>query len=202
MAADFGNSGTVLVALHYQNDILHSDGKIRLGFGDGAAHRQRVVSAAGRLLAGARNQGIPVIHVRTAWSPDQGAYQTNAPIFQNVFRIGACIEGEWGSEFYEGLSPAEGETVVVHHRVNGFYDSMLEARLRDLGAHRLVLAGVATNSCVEHTARHAADMGYEVVVAQDACSASRPDVHDMALFNIGLIGTVTDVDRLIQGAFR
>lgn len=193
---------TVFVALHYQNDILHPDGKIRLGFGDGAAHRDAVIDAAGRLLRGARAQSVPVVHVRTARPRALEAYVQNAPIFRNVARIGACIEGEWGSEFFEGLGPLGDETVVVHNRVNGFYDSMLETRLRVLGATHLVLSGVATNSCVEHTARHAADMGYEVTVAQDACSASRPDVHDMALFNIGLIGTVADVDDLVKGGFQ
>lgn len=192
---------TVVVAMHYQNDILHPDGKIRLGFGEGAGHRDAVLSAVGRLLDGARAQGVPIVHVRTARPPEASSYLTNAPIFQNVLKIGACVEGEWGSEFFAGLAPVEGERTVTHWRVNGFYDSALEAQLRSLGATHLVIAGVATNSCVEHTARHAADMGYVVTVAQDACSAARPDVHDMALFNIGLVGRVADVDALVGGNF-
>jgi nicotinamidase-related amidase len=192
---------TALIAMHYQNDILHPEGKIRLGFADGAAHRDAVLDAAARLLAGARAQSVPIVHVRTARPPQPGTYLENAPIFRNVVRIGACIEAEWGSEFFEGLGPQGEEIVVVHNRVNGFFDSTLEMRLRALGVTDLVISGVATNSCVEHTARHAADMGYTVTVAQDACSASRADVHDMALFNIGLVGSVATVDQIVKGGF-
>ncbi|WP_311273451.1 MULTISPECIES: isochorismatase family cysteine hydrolase [unclassified Rhizobium] len=191
-----------LVVLHYQNDILHPEGKIKLGFGDGAADRDKVLDAAGRLIRGARDASVPVIHVRTARPAASGTFMENAPIFRNVVAAGAVIEGDWGAEFFEGLGPVAGEIVVVHNRVNGFYDSTLEMRLRGLGATHLVLAGVATNSCVEHTARHAADMGYAVTVAQDACSASRPDVHQAALFNIGLIGSVASVDAIVEVKFQ
>lgn len=193
---------TALVVLHYQNDVLHPDGKIRLGFGEGVANREGVLRAAARLLGGAREAAIPVVHVRTARPAAPKSFIENAPIFRNVVAKGAVIEGEWGSEFFEGLGPIADEAVVVHNRVNGFYDSTLEMRLRGLGATHLILAGVATNSCVEHTARHAADMGYAVTVAQDACSAARPEVHEAALFNIGLIGTVADVDDLVRAGFQ
>lgn len=193
---------TVLVALHYQNDILHPNGKIRLGFSEGTGHRAAVIETAKRLIRNARATAIPIVHVRTARSPGAGTVLDNAPIFRNVVAMGACLEGEWGSEFYEGLNPRVDEFVVVHNRVNGFFDSTLEMRLRALGATHLVFAGVATNSCVEHTARHAADMGYFVTVAEDACSAARPDVHQAALFNIALIGSVARVDALIEAGFK
>lgn len=200
-SAESGPVG-VLLALHYQNDILHPDGKIRLGFGSEAANREKVLGAAARLLAGARAATIPVVHVRTARPPFPGSFLENAPIFQNVVAAGAVVEGQWGSEFFGGLEPLAEEIVVVHNRVNGFYGSTLEMRLRELRATHLILAGVATNSCVEHTARHAADMGYVVTVAEDACSAARLDVHEAALFNIGLIGTVARVDNIVANGFR
>ncbi|QTG16905.1 cysteine hydrolase (plasmid) [Agrobacterium tumefaciens] len=193
---------TALVVLHYQNDILHPNGKIKLGFGDAASNRDKVLNAAARLLEGARKAAVPVVHVRTARPATAGTFLENAPIFRNVVAAGAAVEGEWGSEFFEGLGPREGETIVTHNRVNGFYDSTLEMRLRALGATHLVIAGVATNSCVEHTARHAADVGYIVTVAEDACSASRSDAHEAALYNIGLVGSVKLVDAVLKANFQ
>jgi nicotinamidase-related amidase len=193
---------TVLIALHYQNDVIHPKGAIKLGIAESDdVARKRLVEKAGQLLAGARALEVPVVHVRTARPADPRTFPVNAPIFRNVVAIGACIDGQWGSDFFDELGPTPGETVVVHNRVNGFYDSMLETRLRELGATHLVLAGVATNSCVEHTARHAADMGYVVTVAHDACSAARPEVHEAALFNIGLVGTVSTVEDVIGRGF-
>ncbi|WP_136162675.1 cysteine hydrolase family protein [Sphingomonas flavalba] len=189
-------SGTVLLALHYQNEVLHPDGRIRLGVAEGSDRRDAVVAAAARLLAGARRAGVPIVHVRIAFPAGHAGVRTNAPIFRNVVAAGAMEEGSWGVDWHAGLEPLAGEAVVTHGRVNAFYDSPLEAVLSDLGATRLAMAGVATNSVVEHSARHAADMGYEVVVAADACSAARPEVHDAALFNIALIGDVASVDSL------
>ena len=49
--------------------------------------------------------------------------------------------------------------------MNGFYETRLDILLRGLGADQLVITGAWTNMSIEHTARHGADAGYEVVVA-------------------------------------
>ena len=193
-----GRSNTALVALHYQNEVLHAGGKIKLGVAEQGTGRDEVVSAARRLLAGFRDAGLPVVHVRIAFPPGHAGVLTNAPIFRSVAAAGACEEGSWGVEFHEGLEPLADETVITHSRVNAFFGTLLEVHLRRLHVERLVMAGVATNSVVEHSARHAADMGYHVLVAADACSAARPDVHRAALDNIALIGEVTTVAELLK----
>lgn len=186
---------TVLLALHYQNEVLHRDGKIQLGVAEDE-RRQELVAAARRLLSGARVRRMPIVHVRIAFPPGFVGVLTNAPIFRKVVALGACEEGSWGADFHEGLEPLPGEAVVTHNRVNAFFDSALEMHLRRMRAERLVMAGVATNSVVEHSARHAADMGYQVSVAADACSAGRDDVHRAALHNISLLGEVSTVAAL------
>ena len=163
---------TVVVALHYQNDVVHPDGRLGAARGNPG-----LVANAGRLLAGARAAGVPVVSVRIAF-PASGP-RANAPIFAAA--AGAVVDGTWGAEFLDELAPATGEQVVAHPRVNAFYDSDLASVLDGLGADRLVVAGVATHSSVEHTARHATDMGYEVVVASDACASADPELHAAAL---------------------
>jgi nicotinamidase-related amidase len=188
---------TAALALHYQNDVLHPEGRITLCvYGDDARHN--LVTAARRYLVLARKAGLPIIHVRIAFPQDYQGVLTNAPIFDNVVKSGAVVEGSWGSAFFAGLEPLEAEPVVTHHRVNGFYDSPLEMVLRPLHVSRLIVAGVATNSVVEHTARHAADAGYNVVIAADACSAARRDVHEAALFNLSLVGEVSSLDQIFS----
>lgn len=192
-------SRTVLLALHYQNDVMHPAGRIRLGTDD-ETRRARLIDAAHALLSRARAAALPIIHVRIAFPPGYRGVQTNAPIFVDVVASGAMQEGSWGAEFFEGLEPRTGEPVVTHCRVNAFFDSPLAQTLRELDAVRLVMAGVATNSVVEHSARHAADLGFEVVVAADACSAADPAVHDAALFNLSLVGKVSTVDAIFAEA--
>jgi len=195
-----GPGPTVLLALHYQNEVLHRDGKIRVGMAENDTGRAAVLRSASRLLAGVRAAGLPVVSVRIAFRPDYTDVVRNCPVFRNVVKLGAMPEGSWGAEFYEGLGPLPGreaEYVVSHNRVNAFYGSTLAAVLESLGAGQLVLAGVATHSVVEHTARHAADMGYEVAVAADACSSGAPELHKHSLRSMALIADVADVETVL-----
>jgi nicotinamidase-related amidase len=183
---------TALIALHYQNDVVHPDGKL-----GAAAANPLLVRNARRLLAGARAADVPVVSVRIAF-PAEGL-RANAPIFETAARRGAVVEGTWGAEFHDELAPADGEAVVTHNRINAFFESELEAVLRDLGAERLLVAGVATHSSVDHTARHATDMGYEVVVAADACASADPELHAAALRTLEPhVARVTTVDEALD----
>ncbi len=175
---------------------MHRDGRIRLGLAD-EDQRAPVLAAAERLIAAARAARVPVVHVRIAFRPDHADVIRNGPIWENVVRLGAVAEGSWGAAFHERFRPLQDELVVQHRRINAFFGSALEEALRLHDAEALVLAGVATNSVVEHTARHAADMGFRVTVAADACASSRADLHRAALDNIALIGSVATVDAII-----
>ena len=192
---------TAVLALHYQNDVLHPDGKIRVGLDADNGARQRLLDNAAALLAGARAQAMPIVHVRIAFRPDYADLLPNCAIFRNVAAIGAVPEGQWGSEFYDGLQPLAGsprEFIVKHTRISAFYGTPLEETLRVIGARRLVVAGVATHSVVEGTVRHAADIGFDVMVAEDACASADAAVHEASLASMRLIaqtGSVADAVR-------
>lgn len=183
---------TVVLALHYQNEVLHEDGKIRVGVEANSPERQRIITAAQDLLAQARKRHLAIIHVRVAYRPDYADLPNNAPIFEGVRRLQAVQEGDWGVEFLPSLAPleaSESEFVVTHKRINAFYASTLEAILNQLKPQRLVIAGVATHSVVESTVRHAVDMGYEVLVPAAACGAP-PVTHEASLASMALIAKI------------
>ena len=193
---------TVVLALHYQNEVLHERGTIKVGVGEGSDSRTRVKTKAAQLLAGARKAGLPIVSVRIAFQPGHTDVIQNCKIFREVVANNSMVEGTWGSEFYEGLGPLPGEAVVKHNRVNAFYDSPLEDVLRGLKADKLIVAGIATNSVVETTVRHAADVGYEVAVVEDACSSGKAELHDASLANMRLIAEVMPLDQLIAQTWR
>lgn len=190
---------TALIALHYQNDVLHQDGKIRVGIAADSPERSRLLAAAEALLGRARKLGMPIVHVRVAYREDGADIITNAPIFRNVARIGAAVDGSWGAEFYAALAPDSGnrkEFIVKHTRINAFFGSQLEEVLRVLKVSKLLIAGVATHSVVESTVRHAVDMGFEVSVAADACTAAEPAVHQASLHSMSVIAEILDTEAL------
>lgn len=192
---------TAVIALHYQNEVLHPDGKIRVGLGSDSPVRQNVLDAAGALFKRARACGLPIVHVRIAFRPDYADLLTNMPIMRSVADINAVVEGSWGAEFHDLLKPDTAnprEFVVKHTRINAFFGSPLEEILRIVDAKRLLIAGVATHSVVEGTVRHAADAGYEVLVAAPACASANPATHQAALDSMALMARILGADALDQ----
>jgi nicotinamidase-related amidase len=190
---------SAVLALHYQNDVLHPDGRIRVAVAEGDPRRGRVIDAAARLLKEARIRNLPIVHVRIAFRPDYADCPRNTPIFRKTVALGAVQDGEWGAEFMAPLAPLVDarEFVVTHTRISAFAGTSLEQTLRLLGITQLIVAGVATHSVVESTVRDAADRGYEVVVAADACASATEAVHEAALGSMALMATIGDV----AGAF-
>ena len=194
------NSTLAVLALHYQNEVLHPDGRIRVGMAEGDPMRSRVIDAASRLLQGARSKKLPIMHVRIAFRPDYADCPRNTPIFRKTVELGAVKDGEWGSEFLDALRPdlsSPREFVMTHTRISAFVGTPLEQTLRMLKVDRLVVSGVATHSVVENTVREAADRGYEVIVAADACGAAGPGVHAAALQSMSLIAEIKEVAEVL-----
>ncbi|MNN04857.1 Isochorismatase family protein YecD [compost metagenome] len=189
----------VVMALHYQNDVLHDDGRIKVGLDD-CEDRDRLIKAASALLRAARKNDWPIIHVRVAYRGNYSDLIANAPILENVKRIGAVIEGAWGAEFYDALAPFENgkEYVITHKRISALHGTHAEVLLHALNARTLIIAGVATHSVVESTVRHAVDCGFNVIVPSDACSAADPDAHQASLKSMALIATITRVAELTE----
>src|ERR1700748_2837738 len=99
-------STTAMIAVHYQNEVLHAGGKIRVRVGDAAdGERARIVATATQLIGGLRSAGVPVVSARAAYRPDYRDVIQNGPIFRNLVSLGAFQEGSWGSAFHDGLEP-------------------------------------------------------------------------------------------------
>jgi nicotinamidase-related amidase len=142
------------------------------------------LSAAERLVASARQAGVPVVFVGLFTSPE-----TDSPAWNERMRrrggdpetdAALCRVGEVGSDFM-GPRPAPDELVVRKTRYSGFVGTDLHERLTALGVDTLVMAGLTTECCVDSTARDAFDLDYHVFIAADACAAYEADIHAVSL---------------------
>ena len=189
---------TGVLAVHYQNENCHPDGKIAIGMAaDAQAWRQRTIAAATRLMAGARRLGIPLIHLRLAVKPDFSDVLANAPMFRQWLEQEAWKDGSWGARFLAELAPVADELQVTHIRNNVFHGSALQDALDDIGPTRLIVAGVSTALAVEGAVRHAADVGYVVSVAHDACQTASLEAHEAALRTMAMFAEVRSVDEIL-----
>jgi len=92
---------------------------------------------------------------------------------------------------------------VKKSRYNGFIRTDLDAHLRTKGIRHLLFTGIATNVCVESTARHAFFSEYWPILIEDAMSNSGPDFNRQAtLWNfehaLGWVANSRNVLAMLQ----
>lgn len=184
---------TALLVVDVQNDYCDQKGSLAAA-GLDVSGVASMMPRLHRLIESAHRAGVPVVFIQTIHdaSTDTPAWRDRA---QGRMRA-VCRPGTWGSQFHQ-VCPAVGDTVVNKYRYSAFIKTKLELVLHAMGVETLVLAGVATNVCVESTARDACMLDYRVVLARDACASFTPAAHEMAVENIqnyfGLAASVADI---------
>ena len=192
-----------LVVIDVQNDFCAPEGMMSAeGLDVGSA-----VAAAERLedfIAAARRAGVLVIFVRSFLSSDDNRYLSDVLLEQATRRRAGsytlrpvCVEDTFGGDFYGNVRPAAGDPVVTKHRYSAFLRTGLETVLRTAGIRTVLLAGVATNVCVESTARDAFMRDFYVVLASDGTAAYSASEHESTLATIdryfGQVASIAEV---------
>jgi gluconolactonase len=188
---------SALVIQDMQNDVIIEGGAFAESGAPAHAIAQNAVANVADLAAACRTAGVPVIHVWYIVEKGAPGLRQNAPLFQGVKEADALVRGTWGAAPAEGLEPQDGDHVVEKMRMNGFYETRLDILLRGLGAEQLIITGAWTNMSIEHTARHGADAGYEVVVASDGTSTTGDEWQNAALnyamTNVAKVATCAEI---------
>jgi gluconolactonase len=194
---------TALIIQDMQNDVIIEGGAFADSGAPDHAKAQNVVENVAGLAGAFRSAGAPVIHVHYIVEKGAPGLKQNAPLFRGVKEADALVRGSWGAAPADGLEPAEGDHVVEKMRMNGFYETRLDILLRGLGVDTIVITGAWTNMSIEHTARHGADAGYEVVVASDGTSTTGDEWQhaalDYAMTNVGRVFSCGEITGAIGG---
>lgn len=126
------------------------------------SHATRGVDAAARALAlceAARRSGAINIFVVPAHNDVDG---------KPVMRVGEPIAA---------LRPQTGDHLLFKNRIGAFSTTGLDVLLRQNGRDTLIICGIATGGTVLSTTRQGYDLGYRMLVAEDACSDQEEEVH-------------------------
>jgi nicotinamidase-related amidase len=134
-----------------------------------------------QLLAAARAAGVDVVHTiirsLTEDGRDRSLDHKMTPIHLARSDPDALPPPE--------LMPVGNEILLPKTSSGVFNSTNIDYVLRNLGARQLVVCGVMTDQCVDMAVRDAADRGYRVVVAEDACFAATQARHETALQAFG-----------------
>jgi nicotinamidase-related amidase len=146
-----------------------------------------LVPTIGRLLAAFRERGLRVVFLTVGSGlPD---YSDLPPHMRPMAEAVGNTRGRREHEILDALAPRPHEPVLNKTTMSAFHSS---------GFERLVRAGVSTNSCVEGTARDAADRGFRCLLVEDGCGAASRQLHEAACQNFQrLLGRVDSSARVI-----
>lgn len=207
---------TAIVVVDMQNAYASKGGMLDLGTGIDEARIGPVIAANKRLLPAARAAGVKVIYLQFGYKPDlsdAGGPQSPNIRKQMAFRMirerpadrdKLIVEGTWGWQIIDDLKPEPGDLVVQKSRYSGFAGTTLESQLHGLDIRHLIFTGVATNVCVESTAREAYFREFWPILVEDAMDHTGPDfVRQATLYNfeskLGWVTKTDDVLRILKG---
>ncbi len=80
-----------------------------------------------------------------------------------------------GMDFHDSIKPLAREKIIVKHFPNSFRETELLETLKNWETERLVICGMMTHMCVDASVRAAADLGYPVLLAGNACATRELD---------------------------
>lgn len=190
-------AATALIVVDMQNDFCAADGWLASIGVDITPARSPIPVLAG-LLPRLRAADVPVVWLNWGNRPDRANLP---PGVLHVYDadgtgggIGAVLPGGRGPVLERGspsaavvaeLEPAAGDVHVAKYRMSGFQDTELDSVLRNLRVDTLLFAGVNADQCVLATLMDAANLGYDVLVLQDAvATTSPPFCLDATLYNV------------------
>jgi nicotinamidase-related amidase len=90
--------------------------------------------------------------------------------------------GHLGNDYREGFAPNENEKLISKSVNSAFIGTDLDLHLRRIGAKSIIVFGISTDMCVSTTIRMGSNMGWKIMLIEDAC-----DCFDLPALNGSII---------------
>jgi nicotinamidase-related amidase len=188
---------SAVIVVDMQNDFCHADGWLA-GIGVDVSGAASAVPHLQKLLPMARSSGMPVVWVN--WG-NRADLANISPALRHVYDgagegkgLGAPMgprkapvleKSSWGAAIVDELVTHPDDIHVDKHRMSGFWDTPLDAILRNLKVDTLFFGGVNADQCVLHTLADANFLGYDTLMFEDASATTSPDFCMQAtLYNV------------------
>jgi ureidoacrylate peracid hydrolase len=175
---------TAVLVVDMQNDFGAEGGMFHRAGIDISPIRAAVEPIA-TVLDSARKEGIKIVYLKMAFRPDlSDAGPPGSPNRDRHTMLGVgqrvpapdgsdarvLIRDQWGTQVIPELAPEPADLRVYKHRFSGFYQTELDATLRQHGIRYLIVTGCTTSICVESTIRDAMFRDYSCILLADCCA--------------------------------
>lgn len=217
-AFTFDVATTAVIVVDMQNDF-GSEGGMFHRAGIDISVIQQAVAPTVTVLTAARESSIPIIFLKMAFKPDlSDAGPADSPNYLRHLLLGfgatvqapnggesrVSIRDTWNTDILSELAPEDRDIVIYKHRFSGFFETNLDAILKQRGIKHLIVTGCTTSICVESTIRDAMFRDYSCVLLAD-CTGEPIGYdfprsnHDASLLTIQvLLGWVSSSDEFVR----
>ena len=151
-----------------------------------------IVPQLTKLVDGARKSNVPVIFLKDAHLEGIDHELTHWGVH--------AMAGTHGAEIIPELNVGAADYVIPKRRFSGFFHTELDLLLRELGVDTVIVTGVQTHICVQHTIADAYYLGYNIVVPKDATDCFTQEIYDYTIKYLSDIygAEITNVDALLK----
>ncbi|MFF0447241.1 cysteine hydrolase [Streptomyces sp. NPDC004609] len=198
LARQLDPSTTVLLTVECQQGVVGEESALpelaAEARSSGALHR------VARLVAGAHEAGVQVLHAVAERRPDGRGSSGNARLFRAAARL--PVQQHSGSPAVGIAPPIEvaDEDIVVRrlHGLSPIAGTDVDALLRNLGCRTVLITGVSANIAVPNAVFDAVNLGYTAVVPADAIAGVPADYTPAMIRNtLALVATITTSDAVL-----
>jgi nicotinamidase-related amidase len=140
-----------------------------------------VVAATRRVLAAAREGGVPVLFTTVGYEPgfaDAGVWARKQRALLSLLR------GTDATELDPRLERRPGEPILEKKYASAFFGTDLVSRLNAASIDTVVIVGATTSGCVRASAVDALQYGYRPMVVREAVGDRARAAHDQSLFDL------------------
>ncbi len=190
-------TATALIVIDMQNDFCHPDGWLA-HIGVDVTPARGPIAPLRALVPHLRALDVPIVWLNWGNRPDR---RNLSPSLLHVYNgDGASIgigdplpsngapvleQGSWAAAVVDELPIDPGDICVDKYRMSGFWDTPLDAILRNARVDTLLFAGVNADQCVVWTLADANFLGYDCVMLDDCCATTSPAFcWDATIYNV------------------
>ena len=145
---------------------------------------RNVLDNTQKLQKAARQSGMLICYSATVFRPGYIEISDRNKTFSQRKTAGQPAVSDPIEVIHPGVSPIDGEVVVGKHRVNALYGTDLDMTLRANQINTIIILGYATSGVVLSTTRFAADSDYSIIIVEDCCADTDPEVHNFLMEKI------------------
>lgn len=176
---------TAFIVIDMQDEFCHPDGWLG-AIGVDVSPARAAIEPIRQMLPLIRAHDVPVIWVNWGNRPDRlNLGPSTHHVYDNAglgpglgdpLANGAHVLelGSWSAAIVNEMGDTSNDVHVAKYAMSGFWDTHLDAILRNLGVTTLLFAGVNLDQCVLCTLQDASFRGYDCVAIEQCCATTSP----------------------------